>query len=114
MNQQEQLFTIQQVSTKLNIPKPALRFWEKEFDGIIVPHRTRGGQRRYSVENIAVIEEIKKLKSKGMSLHAIKRKLSNGDKGGNSNSNSVMNKKVVENNFPKYSKTSLRIQPLWK
>jgi MerR family transcriptional regulator/heat shock protein HspR len=89
MNQQEQLFTIQQVSTKLNIPKPALRFWEKEFDGIIVPHRTRGGQRRYSVENIAVIEEIKKLKSKGMSLHAIKRKLSNGDKGGNSNSNSV-------------------------
>lgn len=89
MNQREQLFTIQQLSTELNIPKPTLRFWEKELDGILVPLRTRGGQRRYTVENIAVIEEIQKLKRKGMSLTAIKRKLNNSDKGDNPNSNSV-------------------------
>ena len=89
MNQREQLFTIQQLSTELNIPKPTLRFWEKELDGILVPLRTRGGQRRYTVENIAVIEEIQKLKWKGMSLTAIKRKLNNSDKGDNPNSNSV-------------------------
>ncbi|MBW2570209.1 MAG: MerR family transcriptional regulator [Deltaproteobacteria bacterium] len=89
MNQQEQLFTIQQVSTKLNIPKPTLRFWEKELEGILVPLRTRGGQRRYTVENIAVIEEIKKLKKKGMSLPEIKRKLSNGNREGTQNSDRV-------------------------
>ncbi len=78
MNQQEQLFTIQQLSTELNIPKPTLRFWEKELDGILVPLRTRGGQRRYTVENIAVIEEIKRLRERGMSLPEIKRKLGKG------------------------------------
>ncbi|WP_369707420.1 MerR family transcriptional regulator [Desulfosarcina sp. BuS5] len=34
---------MQQVSTKLNILKPTLRFWEKEFNGILVPLRTNGG-----------------------------------------------------------------------
>ncbi|WP_027355194.1 MerR family transcriptional regulator [Desulfosarcina sp. BuS5] len=34
--------------------------------------RTDGGQRHYIVENIAVIEEIKELKIKGMSLSEIK------------------------------------------
>jgi len=35
MTQKEQLHTIQQLSAKLNIPKPTLRFWEKEFEGIL-------------------------------------------------------------------------------
>ena len=78
MNQQEQLFTIQQVSTKLNIPKPTLRFWEKELDGIIVPHRTRGGQRRYALEHLTIIGKVKELREKGMSLPEIKRKLGKG------------------------------------
>jgi len=38
------LSSIQEVSTFLNVPKPTLRFWEKELDGILVPSRTRGGQ----------------------------------------------------------------------
>ena len=78
MNQQEQLFTIQQVSTKLNIPKPTLRFWEKELDGIIVPHRTRGGQRRYALEHLTIIGKVKELREKVMSLPEIKRKLGKG------------------------------------
>ena len=89
MDRQEQLFTIQQLSLNLNIPKPTLRFWEKELDGILVPLRTQGGQRRYSVETISVIEEIKRLRERGMSLVEIKRKLSNSDKEGNSNSNRI-------------------------
>ena len=59
MNQNEQLHTIQQLSTKLNIPKPTLRFWEKEFEGILVPLRTKGGQRRYAPGHVSLIEEIK-------------------------------------------------------
>ncbi|MCK4528029.1 MerR family transcriptional regulator [candidate division WOR-3 bacterium] len=87
--QENNLISIQEVSNLLKVPKPTLRFWEKELDGILAPLRTNGGQRRYTVENIAVIEEIQKLKSKGMSLPEIKRKFSNSHKGGNPNSNNV-------------------------
>ena len=78
MDRHEQLFTIQQVSSKLNIPKPTLRFWEKELDGIIVPIRTIGGQRRYAAEHISIVKEIRLLKKAGLSLTEIKRKLGNG------------------------------------
>ena len=85
MNQKENLHSIQQLSTKLNIPKPTLRFWEKEFEGILLPLRTNGGQRRYTPEHVAIIEEIKMLKKEGLSLAKIKRKLEIRHHGGNSN-----------------------------
>ena len=78
MNFQEQTITIQQVSQRLDVPKPTLRFWEREFEGILVPLRTNGGQRRYAPEHISVIEEIKMLKKAGLSLIQIKRKLEKG------------------------------------
>lgn len=78
MNQNKQLHSIQQISAKLNVPKPTLRFWEKEFEGILQPLRTRGGQRRYTSEHIVIIEKINALKRTGMSLTEIKRKLANG------------------------------------
>ncbi len=78
--------TIQQISQKLKIPKPTLRFWEKEFEGILVPLRTRGGQRRYTSEHISVIEEINNLKRKGMSLAEVKDELQNNKKAKSGNS----------------------------
>jgi DNA-binding transcriptional MerR regulator len=78
MNQNEKLLSIQQVSTKLNIPKPTLRFWEKEFEGILVPLRTNGGQRRYTSQHISIVEEIKALKKAGLRLSEIRRKLGMG------------------------------------
>ena len=80
MEPQDQFLTIQQLSLKLNLPKPTLRFWEKEFEGILVPLRTQGGQRRYAAEHISIIEEIKNLKRKGKSLSEIKRNLNNKSK----------------------------------
>lgn len=77
--QTDQLYTIQQLSTRLKIPKPTLRFWEKELEGALMPLRTKGGQRRYTVEHIFVLEEIQKLKKEGMSLTDIKRALGNGE-----------------------------------
>lgn len=85
--QENNLISIQEISALLKVAKPTLRFWEKELDGILVPLRTRGGQRRYTVENIAVIEKIQKLKRKGMSLPEIKREFSNSYKEGKPNSN---------------------------
>lgn len=91
MDPHEQLFTIQQLSQKLKIPKPTLRFWEKELDGIIVPFRTNGRQRRYTLEHISIIKEIKKFRKKGMSLAEVKRRLTKGNEpeGVHANSNKV-------------------------
>ncbi len=85
MNFQEQSLTILEISQQLDIPKPTLRFWEKEFAGILVPLRTKGGQRRYTSEHISIIEEINELKKVGLSLAEIKRKLGNGQDRNNSN-----------------------------
>jgi len=65
--------TIKEVSRRAGLSTPTLRFWAKELEGVIVPQRTKGGQRRYTMEHLLVIEEIKGLKGKGLSLSDIKR-----------------------------------------
>ena len=75
MHQNEKLHSIQEVSIQLNIPKPTLRFWEKEFEGILQPLRTDGGQRRYTCEHIAIVENINAFKKAGLSLAEIRRVL---------------------------------------
>jgi DNA-binding transcriptional MerR regulator len=77
VNHPEQHFTIQQISRKLNIPKPTLRFWEKELNGIIVPLRTPGGQRRYTMHHLSLIQKIQRMRKQGMRLSEIKTKLNN-------------------------------------
>jgi len=62
MDQHEQTLSIQDLSLKLKIPKSTLRFWEREFAGVLFPLRTKGGQRRYSIEHISLIKQIKKLR----------------------------------------------------
>jgi DNA-binding transcriptional MerR regulator len=78
MRSPQQFLSIQEVSKRLKVPKPTLRFWEKELAGIIVPLRSNGGQRRYTTENVSVIEEIKRMREMGMSLAKIKRRLGKG------------------------------------
>ena len=73
MDRQEEPFSIQQVSLTLNIPKATLRFWEKELKDIIVPLRTQGGQRRYTLDQISAIKEVKKMRENGMGLSEIKK-----------------------------------------
>jgi DNA-binding transcriptional MerR regulator len=68
--------TIQEVSARAGISKHTLRFWEREMNGVITPLRTKGGQRRYTTEHVLVVEEIKRLKSKGYTLEDIRRDLS--------------------------------------
>jgi len=75
MELKEQGFSISDVSTRFEIPKPTLRFWEKEFKEILVPLRTQGGQRRYNTEHLAVIKKIKRLQERGMSLSEIRGNL---------------------------------------
>ena len=79
MDQKELLLTIQQLSNRLKIPKPTLRFWEKELEGLITPHRTAGGQRRYSHEHASIIEKVKNLRKRGVPLAEIKRRFNRSD-----------------------------------
>ena len=71
MEEKNQLFTILQVSEKLRVPPHTLRFWEKELNGLLVPLRTQGGQRRYTPQNLAVLEEVKRCRESGLSLPEI-------------------------------------------
>ena len=75
MNGERDLLSIEAVSRKLRIQKHTLRFWEKEFEGMLIPSRTHGGQRRYAPENIVMIEEIHRLRRNGMALPEIKKKM---------------------------------------
>ena len=74
MKRENQLFSILEVSEKLDIPTHTLRFWEKEFNGVLVPLRTNGGQRRYTMENLLLLEEIKKCRDNGLTLAEINEK----------------------------------------
>jgi DNA-binding transcriptional MerR regulator len=71
-------FTIKELSERLDIPKPTLRFWEKELEGVIVPLRSSGGQRRYTESHIPVFEQIKKLRNSGKSISQVKDFFNNG------------------------------------
>jgi DNA-binding transcriptional MerR regulator len=77
-NQFEINFTVNQVSEKLSIPKPTLRFWEKELADIIIPLRTIGGQRRYTSTHLTTLEKIRELRNTGKSLPEIREILGNG------------------------------------
>jgi len=79
MNIHNEYLTISQLSSRLKVSTPTLRYWEKEFPGILVPLRTKGGQRRYTTEHIAIIEEIHTLKKAGLRLAEIKQKLRSGN-----------------------------------
>ncbi len=68
----KELLTIQQVSRRLDVTTHTLRFWEKEFDGLIVPLRTPGGQRRYTEENVELLSAVCSLRQQGLSLAEIR------------------------------------------
>ncbi|MDI6761919.1 MAG: helix-turn-helix domain-containing protein [Thermodesulfobacteriota bacterium] len=96
MYENNRLLTISEASQRLHLPKHTLRFWEKEFDGLFIPEKTQGGQRRYTHQNIMVIEEIKNLRNKGMSLSDIKRELHHGYRGESSNKIDLLAHRVAE------------------
>jgi DNA-binding transcriptional MerR regulator len=71
----EQLLTIKQVCDLTGLPPSTLRFWEREFEGLLAPPRTNGGQRRYDGETLVLVKEIKKLRDQGINLVEIKQTL---------------------------------------
>jgi DNA-binding transcriptional MerR regulator len=69
-------FSIGQVHAITGIPKPTIRYWEKEFGDFLQPLRTTGNQRRYDEEVIADLEKINYLvKVQGYTIEGARRKL---------------------------------------
>ena len=89
MKSENHLLSILEVSEKLDIPTHTLRFWEKELNGLLAPLRTNGGQRRYTTENLLLLEEIKKCRNEGFSLAEINEKFAQSFKGEASQSSKV-------------------------
>jgi DNA-binding transcriptional MerR regulator len=78
IQEENDLFSIWEVSEKLKVPKHTLRFWEKELNGFLVPQRTRGGQRRYTPANVALLAEVKRQRDDGMGLAEIMKSIRQG------------------------------------
>jgi len=72
----EKTYSIGQVNAITGIPKPTIRFWEKEFKEYLRPYRTSGNQRRYDEEMVSKIEKINFLvKVQGYTIDGAKRKI---------------------------------------
>ncbi len=70
------MFSIGQVNAITGIPKPTIRYWEKEFKDFLDPARTTGNQRRYDERTIADLEKVNYLvKVQGYTIDGARRKL---------------------------------------
>jgi MerR family transcriptional regulator/heat shock protein HspR len=65
------LFTVGQVSTMLEIQQAFLR--RLDALGVVQPTRSSGGQRRYTRNEITVVQYVVRLADEGMTLPAIRR-----------------------------------------
>ncbi len=55
------LLSIDQVAKLTGVKKSTLRYWEKTFQEYLQPSRTYSKRREYSLEEVQLIETIKKL-----------------------------------------------------
>ncbi len=63
-------------SRLIDVETHTLRYWEEEFQGLIDPIRTVGGQRRYRPEDIQLLHRIKTLlKDEMLTIPGARRRL---------------------------------------
>ncbi|MEM9195284.1 MAG: MerR family transcriptional regulator [Myxococcota bacterium] len=58
------------MSRLTGIPADTIRIWERRY-GAVVPHRTEGNTRRYSVEQVGRLKLLRRLSQQGHSIGAI-------------------------------------------
>jgi len=70
---------INEVSKELDVPAHTLRYWEKQFPGVIRPVTGAGNRRYYRRETVEKIRSIKSLLyDKGMTIAGVKKIVHNG------------------------------------
>ncbi|MCL5019510.1 MAG: MerR family transcriptional regulator, partial [Patescibacteria group bacterium] len=69
-------YTIREVSDRTGISSHTLRYWEKVFPEILIPLRTAGGQRRYTMATLDIVGKIfQMVRVEGYSIQGARRKL---------------------------------------
>ncbi len=69
-------YSISEVAELLGVNQSLLRFWEKEFDPLIKPHKNTKGTRFYKEDDIEIIKLIYHLvKIQGLTLPGAKKKI---------------------------------------
>ncbi len=72
---EKRYYSIGEVAKAFDVKTSLLRFWEKEFDEI-QPKKKESGTRKYTPENIKVIQLVHHLvKEKGMTISGAKKQL---------------------------------------
>ena len=67
------LYTVGQATEFLGVNSPTLRRWERE--GLVSPHRTDGGQRRYTRKELDQLQEVAQLSDEGVTPAGIRKVL---------------------------------------
>ncbi len=76
MNEKQNLISISELQEITKLPMSTLRFYESEFPSYLQVHKTSGGHRRYSHENVQRFLHLKHLiHEKGLSIREVKRSL---------------------------------------
>ncbi len=69
-------YSISEVADILDVNQSLLRFWEKEFTQLIVPHKNVKGTRFYKEGDIEILKQIYYLvKVQGLTLAGAKKKM---------------------------------------
>lgn len=88
--------TISQVAEILNLPQHVLRFWEGKFE-ILKPHKSPGGHRLYSEQDIELLVGIRDLLYKeGYTIKGVQQLLASGVSSPQKLADAVLMRKALE------------------
>ncbi|MDR1678506.1 MAG: MerR family transcriptional regulator [Prevotellaceae bacterium] len=74
----KQFYSIAEVAEIVGENQSLLRFWEKEFEGIIAPQRSPKGIRLYRLEDVEMVKLVHHLvKTLGLTLDGAKQRIKN-------------------------------------
>jgi MerR family transcriptional regulator/heat shock protein HspR len=65
------LYTVAQATELLGVNPPTLRRWEQE--GLVSPHRSEGGQRRYTRRELEQLDQVAQLAGEGVTTVGIRK-----------------------------------------
>jgi len=78
---QKRYYSISEVAAMFDVSTSLIRFWENEFE-VLKPFKNAKGDRRFTPENIAQIQQIYHLvKERGFTLQGAKQELRNKSEG---------------------------------
>ena len=86
MKSEKIYFTVGDIASMLNVNESLIRFWNKEFDQLLNPHRNKRGVRFFTEKDVETYRKIYQLvKERGYTLPGALDVLKNNTAGGDGN-----------------------------